>query len=87
MDMFRFGKLESGRNIAGRAFKRFVACGLGLAVCMLFRVPLTNAGISITLAGITFATVAVVGGGALADAYRLRKTKGLQNKALEDTSQ
>ena len=68
MAILRFGKLDSGRDIRMRFFQRLVWVGIAMAALIFFKAPMA-------IGSIAFAALVVLGGGALADTYRLKRNK------------
>ena len=80
MNISRFGQLESWRDIGTRFFQRLVWCGIALCALFLFKFPMKSAAIA-------FATIIVLGGGALADACRLKQRRKMQNNPSHHTTE
>ena len=80
MNLSRFGQLESWRDIGTRLFQRLAWCGIALCALYLFKLPMKNGAIA-------FATIIVLGGGSLADAYRLKQRRKMQNNPSHHTTE
>jgi hypothetical protein len=68
MNLMRFGKLETRRDIGIRILQRLVWTGPAMAFIFILKVPFTNG-------NVLFALLVILAGGALADAYRLKQMK------------
>ena len=76
MDIMKFGELENKRDVGIRVLQRSVCGGPAIAMIYFFKLPFNNQ-------GILLAFLIIVGGGAIADSLRLRRTKRMQNRVPE----